>query len=117
MLAAESSDICDALLLLSYPLHPPDKPAQLRTAHFGQLSTPALFVHGTKDPFGTLDELREALRLITPSTELAIVEKAGHDLQRGRFDYREPDSCACDSAASGYGFAVIGIELLLWLQL
>lgn len=86
MLAAEDPGVCDALLLLSYPLHPPDKPTQLRTAHFGQLNTPALFVHGTKDPFGTLDEVQGALRLIAARTELAVVEKAGHDLLRGRFD-------------------------------
>ena len=52
MLAAEEPGVAEALLLLSYPLHPPNKPAQLRTAHFPQLRTPALFVSGTKDPFG-----------------------------------------------------------------
>jgi hypothetical protein len=86
ILASEDPSVGDALLLLSYPLHPPDKPEQLRTAHWKQLQTPALFVHGTKDPFGTTAELQTALRLIPSATELSIVEGAGHDLKRGRFD-------------------------------
>ncbi len=53
MLAAEEPALVEGLLLLSYPLHPPRKPEQLRTAHFGHLQTPALFVHGAKDEFGT----------------------------------------------------------------
>ncbi len=52
MLAAEAPGIADRLLLLSYPLHPPGKPQQLRTAHFPKLQTPAFFIHGSKDPFG-----------------------------------------------------------------
>jgi hypothetical protein len=86
MLAAEEYLICDALLLLSYPLHPPNKPDQLRTAHWSQLQTPALFLHGTKDPFGTIEEMQAALRHLPAPHELSIVEGAGHDLKRGRFD-------------------------------
>jgi uncharacterized protein len=88
MLAAEDPAVCDALLLLSYPLHPPNKPAQLRTSHFSQLQTPSLFVHGTKDPFGTIEELQAALRLIPAAKDLSIIEGAGHDLKRGRFDIK-----------------------------
>ena len=86
MLAAEDSSVCDALLLLSYPLHPPNKPTQLRTAHFERLITPSVFLHGTKDPFGSLDEMRAALALIQAPHRLSIIEGAGHDLLRGRFD-------------------------------
>ena len=86
LLAAEQPGICDALLLFSYPLHPPSKPLQARTAHFPRLETPALFIHGTKDPFGTIEEMREALRLIPAHTQLVILEGAGHDLNRGKFD-------------------------------
>jgi len=81
MAAAENPRMADGLLLLSYPLHPPDKPQQLRTAFFPQLQTPALFVHGARDPFGTLEELREALRLIPAKTDLLAVQGAGHDLK------------------------------------
>jgi predicted alpha/beta-hydrolase family hydrolase len=45
MLCAQEASIADGLLLLSYPLHPPKKPDQVRTQHFPQLNTPALFVH------------------------------------------------------------------------
>jgi predicted alpha/beta-hydrolase family hydrolase len=76
MLAAESPGLVEALLLLSYPLHPPKKPEQLRTAHFPQLHTPALFVSGTKDEFATVDELKSALALIPAQTELQIIEGA-----------------------------------------
>jgi predicted alpha/beta-hydrolase family hydrolase len=78
MVAAEDSSLADGLLLLSYPLHPPGKPAQLRTDHFGSLRTPALFVHGTRDPFGTFDEMREAIKLIPVAARLQVVEGAGH---------------------------------------
>jgi hypothetical protein len=86
MLAAEEPGLVEALLLLSYPLHPPGKPGQPRTAHFPALRTPALFVHGTKDPFGTVEELTEALSMIPARTELITVPGAGHDLNRAKFD-------------------------------
>jgi predicted alpha/beta-hydrolase family hydrolase len=86
MLAAEDPSVAEALLLLSYPLHPPGKPAQPLTAHFPALRTPALFVHGTKDPFGTTEELTEALKMIPTRTELITVPGAGHDVNRGKFN-------------------------------
>ena len=64
MLAADEPELAEGLLLLSYPLHAPGKPAQLRTAHFPQLRTRAMFVQGSKDPFGTIEEMQAALRLI-----------------------------------------------------
>jgi predicted alpha/beta-hydrolase family hydrolase len=82
MLAAEKPGAADALLLLSYPLHPPDKPQQKRTDYFPNLQTPALFVHGTRDPFGSLEELREAIALIPAKTDVLPVEGAAHDLKR-----------------------------------
>ncbi len=82
MLAAARPDAASALLLLSYPLHPPAKPDQPRTSFFPQLRLPALFVHGTQDPFGSLEELRAAIGLIPARTDLLAVEGAGHDLAR-----------------------------------
>jgi uncharacterized protein len=73
-----------ALLLLSYPLHPPRKPLLLRTAHLPKIKTPAMFVHGSRDPFGTLEEMEAALKLIPARTKLFPVEGAGHDLRVGR---------------------------------
>lgn len=86
MLASEDASVADALLLFSYPLHVPDKPDQLRTEHFPRLRTPALFVSGTKDPFGTPGEIRKALALIPARHELQLIEGAGHDLRKGAFD-------------------------------
>jgi uncharacterized protein len=80
MLAAEQPQLATGLLLLSYPLHPPRKPAQLRTAHFSQLKTPSLFVHGGRDPFGSHDEMKAALALIPAKTMLLEIEGAGHEL-------------------------------------
>lgn len=82
MLAADDPGAARGLLLLSYPLHPPRRPAELRTAHFAKLSTPALFVHGSRDPFGTVDELGSALALISAPVALAEIEGAGHDLKQ-----------------------------------
>jgi predicted alpha/beta-hydrolase family hydrolase len=82
MIAAERSGMADGLLLLSYPLHPPRKPDQPRTGFFAEWRTPALFVHGTRDPFGTLEELRAAMELIPARVDLLAVEGAGHDLRQ-----------------------------------
>jgi predicted alpha/beta-hydrolase family hydrolase len=80
MLCAEIPAEASGLLLLSYPLHPPRKPEQLRTQHFFNLQTPALFVEGTRDPFGSVAEIDTALKLIPAKTQLMEVEGAGHDL-------------------------------------
>jgi predicted alpha/beta-hydrolase family hydrolase len=80
MLAADEPGIAAALLLLSYPLHPPQRPEELRTAHLSRLETPALFVHGVRDGVATSDELAAAVRLIPASTRILSVLGAGHEL-------------------------------------
>jgi len=84
MLCAELSenepDLVAALLLLSYPLHPPRKPEQQRTQHLPDLRTPTLFVSGTRDPFGSIAEMERALKMIPARTKVLVVEGAGHDL-------------------------------------
>jgi predicted alpha/beta-hydrolase family hydrolase len=80
MLAAAEPDLATGLLLLSYPLHPPRKPEQLRVQHLPELQIPALFVHGTRDPFGSIEEMEPALKMIPAKTELMKVDGAGHDL-------------------------------------
>jgi hypothetical protein len=79
MLLAEET-LADGLLLLSYPLHAPSRPEQPRTQHLPQLHVPTLFVQGTRDPFGSIEEIEAARKLIPAKTELLIVEGAGHDL-------------------------------------
>ena len=83
MLLAEPTNSrqgADGLLLLSYPLHAPSRPDQPRTQHLPQLQVPTMFVHGTRDPFGSIDEIEAARKLIPSKTDLLIVEGAGHDL-------------------------------------
>jgi len=80
ILISEDAQLVEGLLLLSYPLHPPRKPDQLRTSHFPKLNKPAFFVHGTRDPFGTIPEMQSALKLIPAAHNLLEVQGAGHDL-------------------------------------
>jgi predicted alpha/beta-hydrolase family hydrolase len=87
MLAADTPDLAAALLLFSYPLHPPGKPDRPRTGHFPSLRIPAVFVHGSADPFGSLAELADAIKLIPAPVRLIPIDRVGHDLKRGRFDF------------------------------
>lgn len=80
MLAAAEPNLLDGLLLLSYPLHPPRRPHELRTAHFSSLQTPSLFIHGTRDGFGSIDEIETALQSIPARTELLPIAGSGHEL-------------------------------------
>ncbi len=84
ILAASEPGLVDQLLLLSYPLHPPQRPGELRTGHFPDVRTPAMFVHGTRDGFGSIDEMVAALKLIPARTELVPVTAAGHELMTKR---------------------------------
>lgn len=80
MLCAEEPELVAGLLLLSYPLHPPRRPEQQRTQHLPSLRTRTLFVHGTRDPFGSIPELERAIKMLPATTKLLPVEGAGHDL-------------------------------------
>ena len=62
-----------ALVLLSYPLHPPGKPEKLRVDHFGGIQVPALFVSGQKDPFGTAEEFAEHVAFIPAEVQFEWV--------------------------------------------
>jgi len=84
MLAASEPGLVDQLLLLSYPLHPPQRPSELRTGHFPALETRSMFVHGTRDGFGSIDEVVTALTLIPARTELLPVTSAGHEIMTKR---------------------------------
>jgi predicted alpha/beta-hydrolase family hydrolase len=67
------------LLCLGYPFHPPDKPQQLRTAHLAGLKTPTLIVQGTRDPFGTPDEV--AGYNLSKAIEILWLADGDHDLK------------------------------------
>jgi len=84
MLAADAPELAQALLLFSYPLHPPGKPEAPRTEHLPRLRTPTVFVFGTRDPFGSPAEIRQAVTLVPAPTALVEIDGAGHDLSRSR---------------------------------
>jgi predicted alpha/beta-hydrolase family hydrolase len=69
------------LVVISYPLHPPGKPDRLRVEHLPAIEVPCLFVSGTRDPFGSPDELRGWTAEIPAPVEHVWVEGAGHDLR------------------------------------
>ena len=70
-----------ALLLVSYPLHPPGRPDRLRTEHFPQLSVPCLFLSGTRDTFGTPAELERATAAIPGPVTHIWIEGGDHGLR------------------------------------
>lgn len=80
MVVADRSADVDVLTLFSYPLHPPGKPERMRTEHLPRIATPTVFTHGTSDPFGSLDELATAAKLIDAPTEVVEITGARHDL-------------------------------------
>jgi len=84
MVAAEDKREAPGLLLLSYPLHPPNKPEQLRTAHFREIQAPCLFVQGTSDPFGSPEEIDSATSQIESRTHIVYLDGLGHDLGKGQ---------------------------------
>lgn len=82
MLAAGDPALVDGLMLFPYPLHPPG--GELNTGHFSALRTPALFIHGTRDPMGSVEEMRTALKAIPARTELLAIEGEAHQLNPAR---------------------------------
>ena len=69
------------VLLISYPLHPPGKPDNLRIEHLPGLTVPCLFIHGTRDPFGAPDELERWSDTIAGDVTLHWIDGRGHDLK------------------------------------
>jgi len=67
------------VVVFGYPFHPPGKPQQLRTAHLETMRTPALFVQGTRDEFGTQDEVGEYA--LSPSIRFAWIRDGNHSLK------------------------------------
>jgi hypothetical protein len=105
MVLAGAPDLAAALLLLSYPLHPPGRPADRRVAHLPALRVPTLFVHGTHDPFGTIEEI-EAGRALIPAPTALLTVKGGHDLGQARARGALP--VLADGAVSSF------LDMLSW---
>ena len=79
-LAAAAEPHLDGVIALGYPLHPPGKPEQLRTAHLGNIRVPILIVQGSRDPFAAPAELHAAFDRFGAQATLHIIEKGDHSL-------------------------------------
>ena len=77
--ADEGLDVA-VLTLFSYPVHPPGKPDKPRTEHLPRIIVPTVFTHGTSDPFGTIEEVHGAAKLIPAPTDVVEITGARHDL-------------------------------------
>jgi len=89
----------DALIYFGYPLHPPNQPGKRRDAHLGQITMPMLFLHGTRDPFGTPEEM-QALVATLPVATLHLVDGGDHSLVVKRKDAADSVERAVDVAAN-----------------
>jgi predicted alpha/beta-hydrolase family hydrolase len=69
------------LVFLGYPLHPPARPDRLRAAHLSRVKAPMLFVQGSRDAFGTPDELQPIIKELDPSADLYVVEGGDHSFK------------------------------------
>jgi uncharacterized protein len=77
----ENSDAISALVLLGYPLHPPGRPEKMRDAHLKDIHAPVLFVQGSRDAFGSADELKQAIKTSKLRATLYLVEGGDHSLK------------------------------------
>ncbi len=68
-----------ALVFFGYPLHPPNQPAKRRDEHLPRVTAPMLFLHGTRDPFGSPDEMRELVASL-PGATLQLIDGGDHSL-------------------------------------
>jgi predicted alpha/beta-hydrolase family hydrolase len=79
--AAVDHDGIAGLVLLGYPLHPPGRPDQLRSRHLVDIRAPMLFVQGSRDAFGTPQELAPILKTLKAPAELCVVEGGDHSFK------------------------------------
>ena len=79
--AAADPDAIAGLVLLGYPLHPPGRPDAPRPKHLPAIRAPMLFVQGSRDAFGTPDELTPILATLTAPARLCVVEGGDHSFK------------------------------------
>jgi predicted alpha/beta-hydrolase family hydrolase len=84
--AADAALPLAGLVLLGYPLHPPGQPDRLRDAHLPAVARPMLFVQGTRDAFGTPEELAPILSRVSPAPVLHEVAGGDHSFKLGGRD-------------------------------
>jgi uncharacterized protein len=85
-IAAAGAPDVEGLVSLGYPLHPPGKVDQLRAKHLSDIKVPMLFVQGSRDTFGTRDELRPIIKELKATADLYVAQGGDHSfkvLKRG----------------------------------
>ena len=87
--ADDASLALGGIVLLGYPLHPPGRPDQLRDAHLPNVKRPMLFAQGTRDTFGTPDELRPIAAKLLPAPTVYAVEGGDHSFKIGGRDAKK----------------------------
>jgi predicted alpha/beta-hydrolase family hydrolase len=97
------------LVFLGYPLHPPGKPDQPRDAHLPQITAPTLFVQGSRDAFGSAEEIRATLKKHHPPATLHIVEGGDHSL-------KVPKSGGASGASQDQIYVSVLDGIAAWLQ-
>ena len=91
--AAQHVEGITGLVYFGYPLHPPGKPGQRRDRHLPEIREPMLFVQGTRDPFGTAEEIRELLPRLNERTTLFEVDDGDHSFNvRIKVAGKRPDA-------------------------
>jgi uncharacterized protein len=79
--AARNADDIAGLVLLGYPLHPPGRPDKLRSKHLPDIEVPTLFVQGSRDAFGTPEELQPIIKNLKARADLYVVEGGDHSFK------------------------------------
>ena len=79
--AAGGADDLAGLVFLGYPLHPPSRPDRLRANHLSQIKAPMLFIQGSRDAFGTPDELRPIIARLATTADLLVVDGGDHSFK------------------------------------
>lgn len=79
-LAAKGDPDLNGIVVLGYPLHPPGKPEQPRSAHLPAITLPVLIVQGERDPFGTPAELAPVIESMRAPVTLHVVTGGDHSL-------------------------------------
>jgi predicted alpha/beta-hydrolase family hydrolase len=95
--AAQGMTGVSGLVFFGYPLHPPGRPEQRRDAHLPQIAQPMLFVQGSRDQFGTAEEIRALLPRLAAGAELAEIADGDHSFKtRQKVTGRKPDATLAD---------------------
>ena len=77
----ETAEHITALVFLGYPLHPPGRPDKLRDAHLPEITAPMLFVQGSRDAFGSTEEIRAVIKRLHLPATLYPIEGGDHSLK------------------------------------